>query len=120
MFCKKCGTQNDDNAVKCTKCGESLKAVVQAKTPNYLVQAILVTVFCCLPLGIVAIIFAAQVNTKIGAGDIEGAKKSSKNAKMWSWIAFGLGLVGLVIYVVIVAGSMASLMKSGTPGLPIK
>ena len=37
--------------------------------PNYLVQAILTTLFCCLPFGIVAIVYAAQVNTKIEAGD---------------------------------------------------
>ena len=37
--------------------------------PNYLVQAILTTIFCCLPFGIVAIVFAAQVNGKL-AGEI--------------------------------------------------
>ena len=65
--------------------------------PNYLVQSILVTVFCCLPFGIVAIIFAAQVNTKLAAGDYQGAVSSSNSAKMWSWISFGLGLVVIVI-----------------------
>src|SRR5438093_12052328 len=30
--------------------------------PNYLIQAILVTLCCCLPFGIPAIVYAAQVN----------------------------------------------------------
>lgn len=98
MYCQKCGEQNDDNAWKCVKCGEVLQGAAKTaqpaeEIPNYLVQAILVTVFCFLPLGIVAIVFAAQVNTRVAAGDIEGAKKSSKNAKMWCWISFGTGIL---------------------------
>jgi hypothetical protein len=66
--------------------------------PNYLVWAILVTVLCCLPFGIVAIVYAAQVNTKLQAGDIRGAMDSSKNARMWSWIAFVAGLAAGAVY----------------------
>jgi hypothetical protein len=67
--------------------------------PNYLVQAILVTLFCCLPFGIVAIVFAAQVNGKLAAGDHAGAVQTSNQAKMWCWISFGIGLVVVVAYV---------------------
>ena len=72
--------------------------------PNYLVQAILVTIFCCLPFGIVAIVFAAQVNGKLERGDHEGALRASKTAKLWSWVSFGvgLGLVGLWVLLVII------------------
>src|SRR5688572_21843187 len=38
---------------------------VPSDIPNYLWQAILCTLCCCLPAGIPAIIFAAQVNTKL-------------------------------------------------------
>ena len=69
--------------------------------PNYLVQAILVTFCCCLPFGIPAIIYASQVNTKKGVGDIAGAQEASANAKKWSWIAFGCGIVVWIIYVAI-------------------
>jgi eukaryotic-like serine/threonine-protein kinase len=62
-----------------------------AYLPNYLPQAILVTVFCCIPLGVVSIIYAAQVNTKLANGDYAGAKTASDNAKLWCWIAFGVG-----------------------------
>ena len=84
MYCPTCGANNADNAAVCVQCGRALQAVVPGVVvPNYLVFAILVTVFCCLPTGIAAIIYAAQVNTKLQAGDIAGAQLASKNAKMW-------------------------------------
>ncbi len=69
--------------------------------PNYLVQAILVTIFCCLPVGVVSIVYAAQVNGKAAAGDIEGARRDSKSAKTWAWVSFGLGLAAIGIYLLI-------------------
>ena len=69
--------------------------------PNYLVPAIL-SLFCCWPLAIVAIIFAAQVNGKVAAGDIAGASDSAKKAKMFSFIAIGLGLLMILCYIVFI------------------
>ncbi|HEX6189455.1 MAG: CD225/dispanin family protein [Pyrinomonadaceae bacterium] len=67
--------------------------------PNYLVPAI-ISIFCCWPLAIPAIIFATQVNGKVAAGDIAGAQEASKKAKMFAFIAIGLGLLGILIYVI--------------------
>ena len=61
------------------------------KVPNYLIPAI-ISALCCLPLGVVGIVFAAQVNGKVAAGDIAGALNASKKAKMFSYIAIGLGI----------------------------
>jgi hypothetical protein len=116
MFCRKCGKPNDDNAYKCTSCGEILQQVPAAgggpppvAVPNYLAQSILVTLFCCLPFGIVAIVFAAQVNGKLALGDIDGAIKASNQAKMWSWISFGIGAtVGVLYIVLMVVGAILS------------
>lgn len=63
------------------------------KVPNYLVPAIISAV-CCFPLGIISIIFAAQVNKKVQMGDIAGALDASKKAKMFSYIFIILGVVG--------------------------
>lgn len=103
MYCRKCGQQNDDNAWKCLRCGEVLQgnAVPPQQVqsiPNYLVQSILVTLFCCLPFGIVAIVYSAQVNGKIQVGNIQGAIDASRKAKMWGWISFGVGLGAIAIY----------------------
>lgn len=76
-------------------------AGTSASVPNYLVLAI-ISLFCCTPLGIVAIIFAAQVNGKMAAGDIAGATDASKKAKMFSYISIGLGLAGILCYVLFI------------------
>jgi len=103
---------NVDDAIICTQCGRDLRAAVQTSpaggiqpgpqagvnVPNYLVFAILVTVLCCLPTGIAAIVYAAQVNGKLAAGDVAGAQLASKNAKMWCWISVGAGLLICVLY----------------------
>ena len=68
--------------------------------PNYLVPAILSTIFCCLPLGVVSIIFATQVNSKVQTGDIAGAMEASRKAKMFTFIAVGLGVLTWVCVVV--------------------
>lgn len=69
--------------------------------PNYLIPAI-ISLFCCLPLGIAAVVFAAQVNNKVQAGDLAGAADSSKKAKMFAYISIGLGLAGIICYVLFV------------------
>lgn len=79
----------------------------QPSVPNYLWQSIVVTACCCLPFGIAAIVFAAQVNSKLAAGDVQGAMDSSRKAKMWCWIAFGLGLVSNLAFVALSLASHA-------------
>jgi len=69
----------------------------QPPVPNYLVPAILCTIFCCLPFGIPAIVFAAQVSAKLQAGNVSGAMESSRKARMWCWIAFWLGIVSTIL-----------------------
>ncbi len=71
-----------------------------APPPNYLVWAILSTVLCFLPLGVVSIVFSTQVNSKWALGDVAGAQDASNKAKkfaMWAAIA---GVIAVVLYVV--------------------
>jgi hypothetical protein len=76
--------------------------------PNYLVHSILATLFCCLPTGIAGIVFASQVNSKLAMGDYAGAKKASENARLWSIISVGAGLIVGVIYLILVVASANS------------
>jgi hypothetical protein len=83
-----------------------------ATVPNYLVPAI-ISIFCCWPVAIAAIIFATQVNSKLAAGDTAGAQEASKKAKMFSFIAIGVGIaayliIGLIYGVAIIAALSGS------------
>jgi hypothetical protein len=71
--------------------------------PNHLVKAILATCFCCLPLGIVAIVFAAQVNGKLDAGDYPGATSASDQANLYGNISIGLGILPFIGVLILVA-----------------
>ncbi|TDC98707.1 CD225/dispanin family protein [Nonomuraea deserti] len=72
---------------------------------NQLVPAILTTLFCCLPLGIVALVKSSQVNSKWQVGDYQGAMQAAEEAKTWwkrSLIFGAIGIViGIIAYIVI-------------------
>src|SRR2546428_5814131 len=68
-----------------------------ATVPNYLVPAI-ISIFCCWPLAIPAIIFATQVNGKVAAGDMAGAQDSSAKAKKFAMIGIIVGVVGWLAF----------------------
>ena len=81
------------------------------KPDSYLVWAILTTLFCCLPFGIVSIVQAAKVDGQWSSGDYAGARASSESAKKWAMISAISGLVIVAIYVVffvILAGSASN------------
>lgn len=72
-----------------------------AAPPNHLAFAIFCTLCCCIPGGIVAIVYAAQVNGRYSAGDYAGAVEKSESAKKWCWISFWVGLAfGLIQFAV--------------------
>ncbi|MBF0488069.1 MAG: CD225/dispanin family protein [Nitrospirae bacterium] len=108
IYCSRCGSQNEDNYYKCVKCETLLHQPLggagpyraQDHVPDYLVWSVLSTLFCCLPVGIVAIVYSAQVGTRLRVGDVVGARHSSRKAKMWCWISIaswaGLALIGTV------------------------
>ena len=72
------------------------------KPDNYLVWAILSTLFCCLPLGIASIVFAAQVDGKYNSGDYAGARESSEKAKKFATWGAIAGVVVAVLYLVLI------------------
>jgi hypothetical protein len=72
------------------------------KPQNYLVWAIVTTLLCCLPLGVVSIIFAAQVDSKWNAGDYQGAMDASNNARTWAMASAIVGVLVIVLYIILV------------------
>ena len=69
--------------------------------PNYMVLAILLTIFGCVLTGIVAIVAAARVNSRLEIRDVLGAREASETAKIWCWITFGVGVAFWTIFLLI-------------------
>ena len=93
-------------------------APVHEPIPNHLAWAIVSTVLAtclCCPLGlvgIVAIVFSAKVNGLLRAGDLDGARRASANAKTWCWVATAFAIIGLLLNIVMLAtGGMEQYME---------
>ena len=100
MFCPKCGATVADGVAVCSSCGAQVSAAVpapSARIENHLTGAILTTLCCCMPFGIVSIVYAAKVNGLVAAGDLAGAQKAADQAK--TWIAWGVG-IGVVVQLI--------------------
>ena len=70
---------------------------------NWLVESILVTIFCCLPFGVAGIVFASQVNSKWATGDFAGAEQASKEAARWTKIGFWIGIAQCILAILWIA-----------------
>jgi hypothetical protein len=73
----------------------------QQKPDNYLVWAILTTLLCCMPFGIVSIVKSTQVDSLWASGNYNGAVKAAEDAKKWALIGAGSGLVVMFLYLII-------------------
>lgn len=73
--------------------------------PNHLplsiIAAVLTLCCCCIPFGIIPVIFSTQVNSKLAIGDYAGAQSASDNAKLWSWICIGVALSLFVVNMIV-------------------
>lgn len=72
--------------------------------PNHLVWAILTTLFCCLPLGVVSIVYAAQVDGRRAAGDIAGAYAASEKARFWAIMSVVAVPILVLLWLVLFGG----------------
>lgn len=82
----------------------------QVVPPNYLVWSILVTLFCCIPGGVVAIVYSTQVSSRFQQGDYAGANESSRNARKWVIISAIAAAAVWIIYFIILAVTGASIL----------
>lgn len=81
------------------------------RIPSYLGWAIAVFILCFWPTGIVALVYASQVDNKLIMGDIAGAQHSSRQARLWCWITFWIAVAGIVIAII---GIVVALAVFGT------
>ena len=120
-YCPQCGKPIADDVAFCPNCGASLKATVQAqpqaaqtqpadpgvKPDNHLVWSILTLIFCCMPLGVYALILGNDVNTLWTTGHYAEAREKAEKAKKMNIIGLVLGGIGVflyIIYMVVVMG----------------
>ncbi|MFV0420397.1 MAG: CD225/dispanin family protein [Dysgonomonas sp.] len=95
-----------------------------AKPDNNLALSIIATIVslitCCgwvscigVILGIIAIVFSTQVDSKYFAGDYVGAEGASKNARLLAFIAIGTVVLSIVwiIVSIVIAGGFSSIME---------
>ena len=73
----------------------------------YLILSIISTVCCCLPFGIVGIVFSVKINSAMNAGNYEEAVQDAKMAKIWTIVSFVVGLLFGIVYFVL--GIMAGI-----------
>ena len=108
--CPACSEEILVSAQKCKHCGEYLtpaarrSAGIAPAKKNQQTRKItdpmgpaVVSLFFFLPLGIVALIFAAQFKSKLQAGDYSGAEQAAGLAKLMAGIAAGLGMLIVIV-----------------------
>jgi interferon-induced transmembrane protein len=123
MQCPYCKEDNPPGRAKCAFCGEPMNQTSNIQTPmrqtpviqtpksqtriaggdtvyvsSHLVPAILLMLFCCLPFGVVAIVYAARVQAFLVSGQIAMAQEASEKAKMWCLVSFGSWVAIIIIY----------------------
>lgn len=114
MHCTHCGSPNESNAYRCVSCGRVMSRVTEVDGSGYgpatspLVWSILATLLCCVPFGIVAIVYSSQVSSKNALGQYAEAHKSAASARMWCWLALVFGLITIIISVIVNIAALQS------------
>ena len=105
MFCMHCGQQLPPDAVFCPNCGQKTEtasgvpAGMPTKPPKidcgFTLAVIAVVVGNV--IGIVALIYAVLASNMLQSGDYEGALRTARTGKVWSWTAIILFAAALCL-----------------------
>jgi hypothetical protein len=97
MLCGKCGKELEPDVRFCPQCGNQIDLSAppapqnREKINTWLIPSVLSTMLCCLPLGIVAIVFSSKCGQAVNQGDWQAAREYSQKAKLWFYLAAILG-----------------------------
>ena len=83
------------------------------RPPNYLAVAIITTILCCLPAGIVSIVYSTKVNSEYDTGNYQAAERASKNAKTWAIVSAVAALAVWIIYIAFFGLAFFGAMANG-------
>lgn len=79
------------------------------KPDSNLVWAILCTVLCCIPLGIVSIVYACKVDSLWSIGAYQEAYDAANKAKKWAiWGAVLYILIGIFYVLIFIVAAVGS------------
>jgi len=113
-FCPECGASVSEGAVEGLAALRQREPSVETPAPasaharedrtpridNHLAKAIIATLLCCMPFGIIAIVHASSVDGKVHAGDLNGARLASRKANDWGNYAIISGFIVAALYCV--------------------
>lgn len=86
---------------------------IEPPPKNWLIESILVTLLCCLPLGIVGIVYATKVDTLWTTGQRDAALKASQEAGKWVKIGAISGFVIIILYIILMIFGVFASLGSG-------
>lgn len=95
--------QDFDGAVPPPPGGAPMMQQNETPPSSNMVWAILTTLFCCLPFGIVSIVYASKVDSHWYANQRDAARAASKSASNWALAAAITGGVIIAAYIILVA-----------------
>ena len=111
--------QNQNNTQQAPNYGQQNQGYYQQNNFNgmpqepvnwvpYLILSIISTLCCCLPFGVVGIVFSAKINSAMLAGNLEEAQNNAKMARIWIIVSFAIGLLTWLIYMVLIVTGAVS------------
>lgn len=92
-----------------------LTGTLSPQPKNWLIESVLVTIFCCLPLGIVGIILALLVDSLWREGHYEASKRLSLEAGRWVRYGVIFGVIALIIYMLLISSGIMTGISGGVP-----
>src|SRR5262245_17365218 len=68
---------------------------------SYMLPALLTTIFCCMPFGVVALVYADKVNVAKEEDDLEAALDASRKARKWFRASIITAILINVVYFIL-------------------
>ena len=112
MFCQKCGIDlGESQESLCPECKEKS---LQLEIKDYTVYSVLSMVFCCVPFGVVSLIYSSKSAQLVKDGKTSEAMEMSQKAKTWAIAAAITGFILTLIYITydILSAILEVMMKS--------